>query len=339
MTIRVFEAFAGIGAQAEALKELGLDYEVVGISEVDESAIKGYEAIHGPVKNYGDIRSIKELPCCDLLTYSFPCTSLSICGKQSGMKEGTDTPSSLVWEVGRLLEGAEHLPEYLVMENVDAILNQRNIGEFKRWVQLLQNLGYTSSYRILNAKDYGAPQFRKRCFMVSSLHNKLFVFPPKQELTLRMKDMLENEGISSYFLSYDKVCNYTPVNVPNRNGLIKTGDLGKYNFEYMNRVYSPEGISPTVNTVQGGGRAIKIYLGRDENGIAIVRYLTPREYFRLQMFPDDAIDRLMDVVKAKSQRYLLAGNTIPVSCLKAIFKGIYMDNLFINCPEEISLEP
>lgn len=101
--IRCFEAFAGIGAQAEALKELGLDYEVVGISDIDKHAISGYEAIHGPVKNYGDITKIEHLPECDLLTYSWPCTSISLAGKREGMTEGSGTASSLLWEVGRLL--------------------------------------------------------------------------------------------------------------------------------------------------------------------------------------------------------------------------------------------
>ena len=169
--IRTFEAFAGIGAQAEALKELDLDYEVIGISEIDKHAIMGYEAIHGPVKNYGDITKIEHLPECDLLTYSYPCTSISLAGKREGMKEGTGTASSLLWEVGRLLKDMEErkcLPEVLLMENVDAVLNRDNIGEFKRWLGVLGEMGYVSSYTIMNAKDYGTPQNRKRIFCVSS---------------------------------------------------------------------------------------------------------------------------------------------------------------------------
>lgn len=327
MTIRVFEAFAGIGAQAEALRELGLDFKVVGISENDPVAVAGYEAIHGPVKNYGDIRDMVNLPPCDLVTYSYPCTSLSICGKQEGMGEGTGTASSLVWEVGRLLMRADKLPEILVMENVDAVLNIRNWPDFKRWMEMLDALGYTSTYAILNAKDYDVPQFRKRCFMISARHGKRFIFPKKVTLTRTMQDVLEENVPDSYYLKGDKIENYKVVHVKNTNGLIKIGELGKYNFEYMNRVYSPKGISPTVNTVQGGGRAIKICLGY-KGKTPIVRYLTPREYFRLQCFPDDAIDRLMEAVPAKSNQYRLAGNSIPINCLKAIFKGIYIDKSF-----------
>lgn len=135
MTIRVFEAFSGIGAQAEALKELGLDYEVVGTSDIDKHANAGYEAIHGPVKNYGDITKIEHLPECDLLTYSYPCTSISLAGKREGMVEGSGTASSLLWEIGRLLKDMQErgvLPEILLMENVDAVLNRVNKPEFDR---------------------------------------------------------------------------------------------------------------------------------------------------------------------------------------------------------------
>ena len=116
MTIRVIELFSGIGAQHQALKELGLDFEIVGTSEIDKHAIRGYEAIHGPVNNLGDITKIERLPECDLLTYSYPCTSISISGKREGMVEGSGTASSLLWEVGRLLKIAKEdgiLPEVL----------------------------------------------------------------------------------------------------------------------------------------------------------------------------------------------------------------------------------
>lgn len=104
MTIRMIELFAGIGATHQAMTELGLDVQIVGISEIDKHAITGYEAIHGPVNNLGDITKIAHLPDCDLITYSWPCQSLSIAGKQTGMVEGSGTTSSLLWEVGRLLE-------------------------------------------------------------------------------------------------------------------------------------------------------------------------------------------------------------------------------------------
>lgn len=209
--IRTFEAFAGIGAQAEALKELGLDYEVIGISEIDKHAIMGYEAIHGPVKNYGDITKIEHLPECDLLTYSYPCTSISLAGKREGMKEGSGTASSLLWEVGRLLKDMKErkcLPEVLLMENVDAVLNRDNIGEFKRWLAVLGEMGYISSYTIMNAKDYGTPQHRKRIFCVSTLTMGEFIFPDPCPDGRVLRDVLEDNVPESYFLSEKRLATF-----------------------------------------------------------------------------------------------------------------------------------
>lgn len=192
--LRVIELFAGIGSQHQALKNLGIPHEVVAISEIDKWAIIGYEAIHGPVNNLGDIRKIEHLPECDLITYSFPCQDLSVAGNKKGMTEGSGTRSSLLWEVGRLLEDMRErnvLPEVLLMENVDAILNKVNMANFQKWIMTLNEMGYVSSYAVMNAKDYGIPQNRKRCFMVSTLHKGKLRFPPVIPLNTRLKDYLK----------------------------------------------------------------------------------------------------------------------------------------------------
>lgn len=104
--IRMVELFAGIGAQATAMEELGLEHESI-VCEIDEYAYRSYCVIHGETPNLGDITKVEHLPDCDLLTYSFPCQDLSIAGKGRGMAEGTGTRSSLLWEVGRLLRDAQ----------------------------------------------------------------------------------------------------------------------------------------------------------------------------------------------------------------------------------------
>ena len=107
--IRIFEAFSGVGCQAMALKRITDNYELVGFSEIDVHAIKSYQAIHGEVKNYGDITMMGEIPPCDIFTWSFPCTDLSKAGKQKGLSGGTR--SGLVYEVLRLLrDTAEYCP-------------------------------------------------------------------------------------------------------------------------------------------------------------------------------------------------------------------------------------
>src|SRR5699024_7885119 len=104
--LRVFEAFAGYGSQRMALRNLGIEHEVVAISEIDKFAIASYEAIHGETNNLGDISKIdaQEIPDHDLFTYSFPCTNLSVAGKQAGFEKGSGTDSSLLWECQRVFD-------------------------------------------------------------------------------------------------------------------------------------------------------------------------------------------------------------------------------------------
>ena len=256
MTIRVIELFAGIGAQAQALKELGLDYEVVATSDIDMSANKGYEAIHGAVNNLGDITKIEHLPPCDLLTYSWPCQAVSVAGKQNGMVEGSGTTSSLLWEVGRLLKDLRErgeLPEVLVAENVDAVLNDRNISEFKRWIATLKKLGYTSSYTIMNAKDYGTPQNRRRMFMVSTLNLGMFKFPTPEPDNRVLSDILEEDVPESYYLSEKRMESFSRIETAHsEDGLHLAGDLNDPSLiDLTNRVYMVDGVSPTIATRPG----------------------------------------------------------------------------------------
>ena len=139
------------------------------------------------------------------------CTDISLAGRQEGFSKGSGTRSALLWEVERLLydmRDRKCLPEVLVMENVDAIINKKNLPDFLKWCDILKGMGYTNSYQVLNAKDYGIPQNRKRVFMVSTLTMGMFVFPPKQPLTLRLKDMLESDVPENYYLSAERIASY-----------------------------------------------------------------------------------------------------------------------------------
>lgn len=428
------------------------------------------------------------------------CTDISIAGHQEGFAEGSGTRSSLLWEVGRLLEDAKgrgSLPEFLVMENVEALLADKNMPHFNKWIIRLNKLGYDSSYAVLNAKDFGVPQNRKRVFMVSSLHHGAFVFPEGFPLERRLKDVLENDVDESYYLSEEKIAKYeahahrhtdkgngygwvfhtedeianTVVTHPSKGTtqtLAEIEVLGDLNMggtlEQHNRVHSVDGIAPTVTTVlespiimEAGNlnndttfrRANTVFSGEgiaptltaehvginqpkvevieypsgtrkgymeaqegdglvmnrpnkargtvqsqsaptlttgngcgtgvvvteevpvyDEDDVAVmhtpgraekrqngprfrndgtaftlttqdvdgvarleggrlrIRYLTERECWRLQGFDDARIDRAFDAVASKGNRYKMAGNSIAVPCLEAIFKGMFIDMTF-----------
>lgn len=205
MKIRLIELFAGIGAFSAAFRNLEIPHETIAIAEIDPHAIRAHASIHGEVPNLGDISLVEELPDCDLLTYSFPCQDISLAGQGKGFAKSDDeaeqTRSGLLWEVERLLLKTERRPKYLIMENVDAILNTNHIRNFQQWIRTLTKMGYTSSYAILNACDYGVPQNRKRCFMVSALGPDRLVFPQPCPDGRLLRDVLEDEVPEKYYLS------------------------------------------------------------------------------------------------------------------------------------------
>ena len=201
--LRVFEAFAGYGSQSIALRNLGIEYEVVAISEIDKYAIKAYEAIHGPTNNLGDICKINpsDIPDHDLFTYSFPCQDLSVAGKQAGLGEGTR--SGLLYECEKIIEAKK--PKYLLLENVKNLVGKKFKPRFEEWLSYLENLGYTNYWQVLNAKNYGVPQNRERIFVISILgEHKPFIFPNEVPLTLKLKDILEDNVDEKYYLKNTK---------------------------------------------------------------------------------------------------------------------------------------
>ena len=144
-----------------------------------------------------------------ILTYSFPCQDLSLAGKGKGMSD-TSTRSGMLWEVERILtecSESDSLPQILLMENVPQVHGAENIEDFKKWIMRLEELGYSNYWQDLIATDYGIPQTRNRCFMISILGEYSYQFPPKKELKLKLKDLLEDNVDEKYYLS-DKMVKY-----------------------------------------------------------------------------------------------------------------------------------
>ena len=207
--VRLIELFAGIGSQAKAMRNLGIDFEHWFVCEFDKYAIQAYNAVHNTNFNTSDVTKItaKDLNITDtehftyLLTYSFPCQDLSNAGKGRGMEKGSGTRSGLLWEVERLLNECTELPQVLLMENVPQVHSTKNKEHFDQWIAFLESKGYSNHWADLNAKDYGIPQSRNRCYMVSILGDYSFEFPEPIPLELRLGDMLEREVDEKYYLS------------------------------------------------------------------------------------------------------------------------------------------
>ena len=232
-----------------------------------------------------------------LLTYSFPCQDLSKAGHGKGMEKGSGTRSGLLWEVERLLDECETLPQVLLMENVPDVIGTKNVQHFASWLSKLDSLGYKNFWQVLNGKDYGIPQNRERCFMVSVLGDFYYEFPSTIPLKTRLKDYLEKEVDEKYYLSQqiiDYFVQHTEESKAKGNGFrfaptdgdcvakaittraggrmddnfivdscIQLGSLsgGKWDrmHEQSRRFYSTEGLSPTSPTSCGGQHEPKIF--------------------------------------------------------------------------------
>lgn len=323
--IKLLSLFSGVGAFEKALERLGVEYDLVNYCEVDKYASKAYALIHNcsEEKNLGDITKVDacSLPHdIDLITYGFPCQDISLAGKQKGFtdSDGNKTRSGLFFDALRIID--ETKPKVAIAENVKNLVSKKFKNEFEIVLNSLDQAGYNSYYKVLNAKDYGIPQNRERVFIVSIRKDIdpfnimfSFPFPEKEELKLRLKDMLEDEVDEKYYLS-DAMIRYIVANNDkwtgnNRQSLVnksvastittgegskrcdasnyisedlqddcdlkdykdpkcvqignlKGGKWDKIN-ESCRRVYSGEGLSPTIHTCQGGNTEPKIGIQDD----------------------------------------------------------------------------
>ena len=253
--IRLLELFGGIGACSKALERLGIDYEIADYVEIDKYAVKSYNAIHDTNFEPQDICAWDKDIEVDLIMHGSPCQDFSLAGLQKSGDKGSGTRSSLMWETIRIVEKLR--PKYVIWENVKNLLSKKHRHNFDAYLETMEQLGYTNYYQVLNAKDYGIPQNRERVFTISILkesiiyddynstirkdqdtvgtlttncgvsairngwkiieQNQCFEFPPKQELKLKLKDMLEDDVDEKYYLS-DKMMNYVLDNNETQKG-------------------------------------------------------------------------------------------------------------------------
>lgn len=338
-----------------------------------------------------------------ILTYSYPCQDLSLAGKMLGQAEGSGTRSSLLWEVDRILHELreDELPQILLMENVIQVQSKKHSEHFQRWQGRLEELGYKNHVMILNARDYQIPQNRRRCFMVSVLGDYYYHFPRATELKHPLRDFLEDDVDEKYYLSDKLIKGFIysdKKNTERGNGFklrpttkeaadtaftitTKAGSRVTDNFileevgtldikgqDNIKRVYNPDGLSPTLTTMNGGNRQPKIaiknatkqgyLLAEEGDGIDIaqrsghrgtvqrgmaqtlktqidvgvvteemrIRKLTPTECLTLMGFEKRDSRALEEIGISDQGRYHVAGDSIVVTVLIAIFGQMLTDN-------------
>ena len=326
MKLRVFEAFAGYGSQSLALRNIGVEHEVVAISEIDKYVLQAYYAMHDKnIPNLGDISKIKveDIPEHDLFTYSFPCQDISVAGKRGGIAEG-ETRSGLLYECKRIIEHCR--PKYLLMENVKNLVGKKFKPHFDEWLTYLETLGYTNYWDVLNAKDYGIPQNRKRVFVVSILgEHKPYEFPKVIEPSINLKDILEDNVDEKYYLSEmvqqrfkqtnsdDGTKNVIGTTAPPTRTIGRRDDVYGYNAKVMGTLIATDYKQP---------KQIISYLNDDFTEYKI-RKITPKEGFRLMALTDDDIKKVQETGLSDAQQYKMAGNSIVINVLEEIFKNLF----------------
>nr|DAN96097.1 MAG TPA: Cytosine specific methyltransferase [Caudoviricetes sp.] len=187
-------------------------WELVNFCEFDKYATKSYCAIHNVDEslNLGDITKVDETDLDDfnMMTWGFPCTDISVAGKQKGFidEDGEKTRSGMYYEGIRILR--EKKPALSIIENVKNLTGKRFKNEFEMVLSDLDDAGYNTYYQVLNAKNYGVPQNRERVFIISirkDLDNGKFKFPEPFDNGLRLKDLLEDEVDEKFYISDEKV--------------------------------------------------------------------------------------------------------------------------------------
>lgn len=318
---KFIDLFSGIGGLRLAFESVEAD--CVYSAEIDAHAIEMYKVNFGD-NSEQDIREIipENLPDFDILCAGFPCQAFSICGKQKGFQDATR--GTLFFDILRIVRAK--LPKIIVLENVQHLEKHDKGNTLFVIVKTLNELGYSVSYKVLNARDYGVPQNRERIVIVCNRNGLLFDFDKLETNRVEsMKPFLDKSGVFEVL----NECEYTLLNKTEikqqKSGLIFCGYRNKKirntgvrdGTEHLsrvhkqpNRIYSSSGIHPTLASQEKSGRYY-IY----DNGIA--RKLTLKECYRFMGFPDD-----FKLVGSKAKLYERIGNSVCVPMFKEIAKEI-----------------
>ena len=277
--IKILELFGGIGAIRKAFERQNIPHKVIDYVEIDKYAVASYNAIFSEKFEVQDICKWDKDIDIDFIMHGSPCQDFSVAGKQAGGDLGSGTRSSLMYETIRIV--GKLRPKYVMWENVKNLLSKKHKHNFDAYIETMNILGYNSYYQVLNAKDYGIPQNRERVYTISirkDIDKCTFKFPEKEELKLKLKDMLDKEVDEKYYLNDAQIdrIHTTTYNVGKTRiqekdycdtlcardwkdpKCIQVGNLDIKGHDSVKRVYSDEGISPTLTNMQGGNRQPKI---------------------------------------------------------------------------------
>ena len=352
------DLFSGIGGFRLGMEQAG--HICLGHVEIDKFANKSYEAIFGKEDLIGsDITEItndewrKYRGKVDCICGGFPCQAFSIAGNRRGFE---DTRGTLFFEILRAAK--EIQPSYLFFENVKGLLSHDEGKTFQTMLVAMDELGYDAEWKVLNSKNFGVPQHRERVYVIGHLRGKntgkIFFVGDGNEKTADIQGQkVTTNTLTARYPNSQGVGSGIIENKQQKKGrIVQIGNISDSKSFGGNpqtgRVYSANGLSPCLNTMQGGSREPKILQrahgfnkGREfdisptiskssweynnflKHNLKI-RKLTPRECWRLQSFPDWAFDRASKI-NSDSQLYKQAGNSVTVNVIKFIAERMRME--------------
>lgn len=271
----------------------------------------------------------------DLLTHGSPCQDFSIVGKGAGGDEGSNTRSSLMWNSVEIIKRCK--PKVVIWGNVKNVLSKSNIHNFEKYLDSLKNLGYTNHYKVLDAKDFGIPQNRKRIYVASILDNNIeFNFPEGKEYEGTIFDILEKseddiknkyQPRKRFFLKF-KYKDSTKISEDVFSGKLGNKLVGDFRYDKGIGIRK-NGKSPTLTCKTPSSFTSQPIIFEKKNGEMTARNLTEKETFRLMGFSDEDYYKAEEVNPRRLKHingaiYKQAGNSIVVNVLMAIFKELYL---------------
>ncbi|WP_459482090.1 DNA cytosine methyltransferase [Clostridium saccharoperbutylacetonicum] len=302
--IQILELFGGIGSPRIALRNLGIPVKAIDYVEIDKKAVKSYNSMFRNDLEYKTQSVVGYNLRPNILIHGSPCQSFSIAGLQEGADEGSGTESSLMWETVNIIKQmGEWKPEIVIWENVKNVLSKHMRHNFNRYLEELEKLGYTNSYKVLNAMDFGLPQNRDRVFTISCLDGTLFNFETLEKRPMRnLKEFLENNVSEDYTVTQPSI-----LNVIGAKGIKRATVIKDYCY--------------TITERQDRCPAQVIDLGNGK-----YRFLTEKECWLVQGYSEEDF---LNAAKVNTRRalYKQSGNSIPVTFFESIFKQIIYTNL------------
>lgn len=305
--IQILELFGGIGSPRCALRNIGIPVKAIDYVEIDEKAVRSYNAMFADELAYKTQSVVGWNLKPDILIHGSPCQDFSIAGHQKGADEGSETRSSLMWETIHIIEQmGEWKPKYVIWENVKNVTSRHMRVNFNRYLQEMSRLGYTSNYKLLDAREFGLPQARERVFTVSKLGKERFNFDNLIKTPMRnIKEFLLTDAPKVYDVTQPSVLNAIGKTGIKRATVIK---------EYAYTITTRQDRTPAQVIDMGNGR---------------YRYLTERECWRLQGYTDEDFEAAA-AVHERVGRYTMplykqAGNSIPVPIFESMFRKILLN--------------